>query len=298
MCSRVSVPRSAERCGWGTGTEARRPADCRWVLASERSDRVGPKVLVIEDEETMAEGLAYNLGKEGFEVSVARDGEDGIHQARERRPDLVLLDLMLPRVSGLDVCRALRQESNVAVIMLTARTSQVDKVVGLELGADDYLTKPFSLRELIARIRAVMRRASGAGVRHLGLFECRGLTMDFYARLVKVRGRTVELPPKEYDLLYTLATQRGRTLSREDLIRAVWSEGTGVDPRTVDVHVRGLRERIEEDPAHPEFIRTVRGVGYRFDDEEMAQSSRGDARATASGEAASSLRVGRAAADP
>lgn len=224
------------------------------------------KVLIIEDEEAMAEGLTYNLGKEGFEVSVAMDGETGVAMARCLRPDLILLDLMLPGMDGLDVCRLLRRESNVPIIMVTAKTTETDKVVGLELGADDYITKPFSVRELVARIHAVMRRARDTGPPEMGRFVFRHLAIDFEKHLVSVHGKEVDLSPKEYSLLRTLVVHRGRVLSREELLQIVWGQDVYVDSRTVDVHVRWLREKIEEDPSRPVLIQTVRGAGYRFGD--------------------------------
>ncbi|MBI3945625.1 MAG: response regulator transcription factor [Armatimonadetes bacterium] len=227
---------------------------------------MGAKVLIIEDEETMVEGLTYNLGKEGFEVSVALDGETGVSMARLIRPDLVLLDLMLPGMDGLDVCRTLRRESRVPIIMLTAKTTEMDKVVGLELGADDYITKPFSVRELVARIHAVMRRTGDAGPVQPERFTFRHLTIDFERHLVTVSGKAVDLSPKEYHLLRTLVAHRGRVLRREELLQMVWGHDVFVDQRTVDVHVRWLREKIEEEAGRPVLIQTVRGAGYRFGD--------------------------------
>lgn len=227
---------------------------------------MGAKVLVIEDEETMLEGILYNLNKEGFDAYAARDGEAGVAKARLIRPDLVLLDLMLPGIDGLDVCRLLRRESDVPIIMLTAKTTEMDKVVGLELGADDYLTKPFSVRELIARIHAVMRRTHDAVYTQPDQFVFQHLSIDFEKHLVTVSGKTVDLSPKEYYLLRTLVAHRGKVLRREELLQTVWGQDVYVDQRTVDVHVRWLREKIEEDPSRPVLIQTVRGAGYRFGD--------------------------------
>lgn len=224
------------------------------------------KLLLIEDEETMVEGLTYNLRKEGFDVIVAMDGEDGIAKARLSSPDVVLLDLMLPGIDGLDVCRILRRESDVPVIMLTAKSTEMDKVVGLELGADDYLAKPFSARELTARIHAVLRRVREPGHVSTQHFTYRHLRIDFEKHLVSVHGRVVDVSPKEYHLLCALTASRGKVRRREELLDAVWGQDAEVDPRTVDVHVRWLREKIEEDPGHPVLIQTVRGIGYRFGD--------------------------------
>ena len=224
------------------------------------------KVLVIEDEETMIEGLTYNLRKEGLDVAVARDGEAGVAMARLLTPDLVILDLMLPGMDGLEVCRVLRRESAVPLIMLTAKSTEMDKVVGLELGADDYVTKPFSVRELVARIRAVLRRGGDPSRLQSSQFVFRHLCIDFERHLVTTNGKPVDLSPKEYLLLRTLVVHRGRVLRREDLMQTVWGEDATVDSRTVDVHVRWLRTKIEEDPARPVLIQTVRGSGYRFGD--------------------------------
>jgi len=224
------------------------------------------KVLVIEDDETLLEGLVYNLRKEGFEVVVAKDGEDGLAMARLNRPDLVLLDLMLPGIDGLEVCRTLRRESGMPIIMLTAKSTEMDKVVGLELGADDYITKPFSVRELTARIHAVMRRTHEPAHVHPDRFVYRHLTIDYEKHSVLANGRSVALSPKEYYLLCTLVAHRGKVLRREELLDTVWGQDVYVNQRTVDVHVRWLREKIEEDPGHPLLIQTVRGAGYRFGD--------------------------------
>ncbi|MDH7570540.1 MAG: response regulator [Armatimonadota bacterium] len=227
---------------------------------------MGGKVLVIEDEETMLEGLTYNLSKEGFEVVVARDGEEGVALAGLNRPDLVLLDLMLPGMSGTDVCRALRRESDVPIIMLTAKSDEADKVLGLGLGADDYVVKPFSMRELIARIHAVLRRSREGDPTQPDQFSYRQLTVDFARHRVTVDGNPVDLSPKEYRLLRTLIAHRGKVLRRDELLRLVWGRDVYVDQRTVDVHIRWLREKIEEDPGHPVLVQTVRGAGYRFGD--------------------------------
>ncbi len=223
------------------------------------------RILIIEDEPAIAEGIAYNLRREGYEVARAADGETGLAEARRARPDLVLLDLMLPGLSGLEVCQALRRDGSLPVIMLTARDSETDKVVGLTVGADDYVTKPFSMAELLARVKAVLRRAS-ASPEAADRVEAGEVVVDVARHEVLVRGVPVELSPKEFDLLRVLMTNRGRVLTRERLLSRVWGEERYVDERTVDVHIRWLRRKIEQDPSEPRLIQTVRGTGYRFGD--------------------------------
>lgn len=233
------------------------------------------RILIIEDEPAIAEGIAYNLRREGFEVARAADGPAGLAEARRVRPDLVLLDLMLPGMGGLEVCQALRRDSNLPVIMLTARDTETDKVVGLTVGADDYITKPFSMVELLARIKAVLRRTTSppspplqgeGGPRAGERLEANEVLLDVGRHEVLVRGQPVELTPKEFDLLRMLMANRGRVLTRELLLSRVWGEERYVDERTVDVHVRWLRRKIEEDASRPLLIQTVRGTGYRFSD--------------------------------
>jgi DNA-binding response OmpR family regulator len=219
------------------------------------------KVLVVEDDQTLLETLAYNLGREGYEVVRASDGVTALNQAREHKPDLILLDVMLPELDGLTVCRTLRHESAVPIILLTARSGEVDRIVGLDSGADDYIVKPFSLGELYARLRAVMRRGSRGPSTRL---ESGDLVLDLLAHRVWRSGRVVELPPKEFDLLAELIRHKGAVLTRDLLLQQVWGYDFSGDTRTVDVHVRGLREKIEDDPANPTRIETVRGIGYRF----------------------------------
>jgi two-component system response regulator RegX3 len=223
------------------------------------------RVLVVEDEESFSDALSYMLRREGYEVSVAATGPDGLAVYDRAGADLVLLDLMLPGMSGTEVCRALRQKSNVPIIILTARDSEVDKVVGLELGADDYVTKPFSSRELIARVRAVMRR--GADVEELSSATLSGgpVRMDIDRHIVTVDGATVSLPLKEFDLLELLLRNAGRVLTRGQLIDRVWGADYVGDTKTLDVHVKRLRSKIEPDPANPKFLVTVRGLGYKFE---------------------------------
>lgn len=226
-----------------------------------------PRLLLVEDESAIAEGLTITLEAEGFHLDWVASGTEALDAFERTRPDLVLLDLMLPGMSGTEVCRAIRGKSDVPIIMVTARDEEVDRVVGLELGADDYLTKPFSTRELVARIKAVLRRSplldnldADAPV------EAVGVRIDRGRHEVHVAGDLVDLPPKEFDLLAELVENAGRVLSRGYLIREVWGIDYVGDTKTLDVHIRRLRTRIEEDPQQPVRIQTVRGVGYRFAD--------------------------------
>ena len=226
-----------------------------------------PKLLVVEDEASIAEGLAITLEAEGFEVAWVKDGLEAIPAWERLRPDLVVLDLMLPGMSGTDICRELRSRSDVPIIMLTAREAEIDRVVGLELGADDYVTKPFSTRELVARIKAVLRRAplvdpSGDEVPA----EAAGVRVDRIRHEVQVDGVGIELPPKEFDLLAYLVENAGRVLTRGQLIDEIWGSDYVGDTKTLDVHIRRLRSRVEDDAKDPRRIQTVRGVGYRFAD--------------------------------
>jgi two-component system response regulator RegX3 len=223
------------------------------------------RLLVVEDEESIAEPLAYMLRKEGFEVTVAADGPAGLTAFDREGADLVLLDLMLPGLSGTEVCRALRTRSAVPVIMLTARDTEVDKVVGLELGADDYVTKPFSHRELVARIRAVLRRQAPVTEDADAVLEAGPVRMDVDRHLVTVAGEQVPLPLKEFDLLELLLRNAGRVLTRAQLIDRVWGSDYVGDTKTLDVHVKRLRAKIEPDPAHPQHLLTVRGLGYKLE---------------------------------
>ena len=223
------------------------------------------RVLVVEDEDSISEPLAYMLRKEGFEVSVAENGLAGLAAFDRDGADLVLLDLMLPGLSGTEVCRELRTRSAVPVIMLTARDSEVDKVVGLELGADDYVTKPFSHRELVARIRAVLRRQGGGPAEEGAALEAGPVRMDVDRHLVTVSGQAVQLPLKEFDLLELLLRNVGRVLTRAQLIDRVWGSDYVGDTKTLDVHVKRLRAKIEPDPATPKHLLTVRGLGYKLE---------------------------------
>jgi two-component system response regulator RegX3 len=223
------------------------------------------RVLVVEDEESFSEALSYMLRREGFEVAVAATGPDALSEFDRSGADLVLLDLMLPGLSGTEVCRTLRQRSSVPVIMLTARDSEIDKVVGLELGADDYVTKPFSSRELVARIRAVLRRRAEPEELAPAALEAGPVRMDIDRHVVTVNGGQVPLPLKEFDLLELLLRNAGRVLTRGQLIDRVWGADYVGDTKTLDVHVKRLRAKIEPDPSSPRHLVTVRGLGYKFE---------------------------------
>jgi two-component system response regulator RegX3 len=223
------------------------------------------RVLVVEDEESFSDALSYMLRKEGFEVSVAENGDAALAEFGRTGADLVLLDLMLPGLPGTEVCRQLRQQSNVPVIMLTAKDSEVDKVVGLELGADDYVTKPFSSRELVARIRAVLRRGVESAADAPGVLEAGPVRMDVERHVVTVDGSDVRLPLKEFELLELLLRNAGRVLTRGQLIDRIWGADYVGDTKTLDVHVKRLRAKIEPDPTQPSYLQTVRGLGYKFE---------------------------------
>lgn len=221
------------------------------------------RVLLVEDEESFSDALSYSLRREGFEVAVAVDGTDALDAFDRTGADLVLLDLMLPGLPGTDLCRSLRARSNVPVIMLTAKDSEVDKVVGLELGADDYVTKPFSTRELVARMRAVLRRGSDID-EPPAVLEAGPVRLDVERHTVSVRGDGVQLPLKEFELLEVLLRNAGRVLTRAQLIDRVWGADYVGDTKTLDVHIKRLRAKIEENPTEPSHIETVRGLGYKF----------------------------------
>jgi two-component system response regulator RegX3 len=222
-------------------------------------------VLIVEDEESFADPLAFLLRKEGFTAAVAGTGQDALEEFDRNGADIVLLDLMLPGMSGTDVCKALRQRSAVPVIMVTARDSEIDKVVGLELGADDYVTKPYSARELIARVRAVLRRGGEAEDNSPPVLEAGPVRMDVERHVVTVSGGEVPLPLKEFDLLEYLLRNVGRVLTRGQLIDRVWGADYVGDTKTLDVHVKRLRSKIEADPSAPRHLVTVRGLGYKFE---------------------------------
>lgn len=226
-----------------------------------------PKIMVVEDEPSLVDALEYGLSAEGFEVVAADDGLASLELFARERPDLVLLDVMLPGLSGTEVCKRLRSSSQVPIIMLTAKDAEIDRVVGLELGADDYVTKPFSMRELGARIRAVLRRGAARDNEDAdGAIEVCGVRVDSDRHEVSVRGDAVEVPPKEFALLELLVRNAGRVLTRDLLIDRIWGADYVGDTKTLDVHIKRLRSRIEEEPHEPGLILTVRGVGYKFAD--------------------------------
>jgi len=225
-------------------------------------------ILLVDDEEAVQKLLTYPLERDGYRVVQARDGEEALSRFSDRSIDLVVLDLMLPKLDGLEVCRRFRARSMVPIIMLTARDDELDKVVGLELGADDYITKPFSIREFRSRVRALLRRvaAQRAGPPPEELIERGELMIDSGKRTVEIRGEQAQLTYVEFELLRTLAAHPGRVYTRRMLLEALWGDADYRDPRTIDVHVRHIREKIEHEPKEPELILTVRGVGYRFRD--------------------------------
>lgn len=221
------------------------------------------KILIVEDEQPLAETLAYNLRQEGHEALIENNGLSGLDAARKQHPDLIVLDLMLPQMDGLEVCRLVRRDSDVPIIMLTAKSREIDKVVGLEVGADDYVTKPFSMVEMLARVKAALRRAK-VQEKSADILRADGLEMDIDRHQVTVDGREVELRPKEFELLRLLLVNRGRVLDRSTLLQKVWGEDEYIDQGTLDVHVRRLREKIERDPGNPSRVLTVRGLGYKY----------------------------------
>jgi DNA-binding response OmpR family regulator len=223
------------------------------------------KILVADDEPTLVATLKFNLERESYSVVTAADGEAALSAARETAPDLVLLDLMMPGLNGLEVCRILRKEMHIPILILTARGDETDKVAGLELGADDYVTKPFSMRELTARVRALLRRSEFAPPPEQDIVSMGDLTIDLPKRAVTKDGENLPLKPKEFELLSFLAKNPGRAFTREQLLNQIWGYDYAGDTRTVDVHVRWLRQKIETEPDQPTRLITVRGVGYRFD---------------------------------
>jgi two-component system response regulator RegX3 len=226
-----------------------------------------PKVLLVEDEEALVESISYNLVREGFAVVAAPDGERALERFRGEHPSIVILDLMLPKLSGLDVCRAIRAESTVPIIILTAKDAEADKVSGLELGADDYVTKPFSMRELVSRVRAQLRRVGmGESLPAIDRLTGGPVELDPESHEVMVRGESAQFPPKEFDLLETFLSRKGRLLTRQFLIQSIWGSDYFGDTKTLDVHVKRLRQKIEDDPHKPRHILTVRGLGYKFVD--------------------------------
>ncbi|MEM7093741.1 MAG: response regulator transcription factor [Actinomycetota bacterium] len=232
------------------------------------------KVLIVEDEESFLEALRVGLGREGFAIDVARDGREALERFRAADPDIVLLDVMLPRISGVDVCREIRTQSDVPIIMVTAKGEEIDAVVGLEVGADDYVTKPYRFRELVARMRSVLRRSAsesgvetnGGGEVQAGPIEAGDVRIDADRHEVVIRGERVDMPLKEFDLLVALASNAGRVLTRDQLIDDVWGLDYVGDTKTLDVHIKRLRNKVEVDPSSPTRIITIRGLGYKFTD--------------------------------
>ena len=235
----------------------------------------GQKILVVEDEPDIRKLVQYNLAQEHFKVLEAEDGEQALKIVQRDKPNLLILDLILPGLSGLELCRILRDRSDTAklpILMLTAKAGETDRVLGLEMGADDYLTKPFSPRELVARVRAILRRAaSAAETEPLPAYDRGGLKIDFTTYEVFARGKNIKLTLKEFELLRFLVQNPNRVLSRDQLLDRVWGGETFVTPRTVDVHIRRLRKAIEKDDSHPRWILTLRGVGYKFDEKALEQ---------------------------
>lgn len=228
---------------------------------------MNPRILIVEDEPALADSIKYGLEKEGFECTVLPDGLRAVEYVRSWRPDLVLLDLMLPGMPGTDICREIRATGSTPIVMVTAKDSEADKVLGLELGADDYVTKPFSMRELIARVRAVLRRSSTPpdASSEASFIEVGPVRIDTERHEVRVRGQVIELPPKEFSLLELLVRRAGKLVTRDVLISEVWGDDYYGDTRTLDVHVKRLRAKIESDPKSPRHLRTIRGLGYRFE---------------------------------
>jgi len=226
------------------------------------------KILVVEDDRNLLDTLKYNLRREGYEAMTATDGAEALDVARRQKPDLIILDIMLPKLSGFEVCRILRKEMTVPVLMLTAKDQEVDKIVGLEIGADDYMTKPFSMRELLARLGAMLRRADMAAAQLASerkVVKIGDLEIDFGRHQASCRGSRLDLTPTEYDLLAFLATNKGLVFSRDQLLDKVWGYEYAGNTRTVDVHIRWLRQKIESDPAKPTRLVTVRGAGYKLE---------------------------------
>ena len=224
------------------------------------------KILIIEDEENILEAVKYTLTQEGYDVFTSVDGEDGLEKAQEIKPDLVLLDVMLPKMDGFEVCRILRKDLEMPVFMISAKAEEIDRVVGLEIGADDYITKPFSMRELVVRVRNSLRRAAlSSEVDDLEILKFGELEIHLTSHMAIVSGEEVSMKPKEFDLLYLLASNKGRAFTRDQILQRLWDREYIGDVRTVDVHVRWIREKIEVNPSRPEKLVTIRGVGYRFD---------------------------------
>jgi len=225
----------------------------------------GKKILVVDDESAVRRLVSSYLEREGYQVLEASDGVEALRKARVEHPDLIVLDLMLPEIDGLEICRVLRAESDTYILMLTAKTEEADKLLGLGMGADDYLTKPFSPRELVARVKAILRRGEHDTVSDAAVIRSGSIEIDSNRHMVKINGKEMELTAREFDILKQLAARPGMVFSREQLLEMVWGYSFYGDPRVVDVHVAKLRKKIEKDPARPEIIKTVRGVGYKLE---------------------------------
>ena len=222
------------------------------------------KILVVDDEKVIVKGIKYNLEQEGYQVVCAYDGEEAVNIAKDNSVDLILLDVMLPKMDGLTACRTIRGFSNVPIIMLTARSEDIDKILGLEYGADDYITKPFNIREVTSRIKAILRRVNPAPKDNSDILVSGDITLDYNFRRIKIKDKTIELTGKEFDLVDLFVKNPGRVYTRENLLDIAWGVDYPGDVRTVDVHVRRLREKIEENPAEPIYIKTKWGVGYYY----------------------------------
>lgn len=222
------------------------------------------KILLVDDEKTLVKTLTYNLEKDGYLVISAYDGEEALNKVESDNPDLIILDLMLPGVDGFEVCRRVRKSMDLPIIMLTAKGDDIDKILGLELGADDYLTKPFNPRELLARVKAILRRSEPQGSSLKNILKIQDLQVDLYQHKVRVKGEEIDLTSKEFALLNLMASNPGRVYSREQLLEQIWGYNYYGDARTVDVHIRHLREKIESDPSNPRYVLTVWGTGYKF----------------------------------
>ncbi len=242
------------------------------ILSLEDSRLAERTILVVEDDMTLLDVLKYNLVQEGYSVLTATDGTEAIARAQQENPDLIILDIMLPNINGLEVCRIIRSKMTVPILMLTAKTEEIDKVVGLEVGADDYMTKPFSMRELLARVKAMLRRADMIDQEPIvdkevssGTIKVDQLEIELRSHQVKLDGKAIDLSRKEYDLLVFLVKNRNHVFSRDHLLSKLWGYDYAGGTRTVDVHIRWLRQKIEADSAHPRYLRTVHGVGYKFE---------------------------------
>lgn len=222
------------------------------------------KILLVDDEKTLVKALIFNLEKEGYQVIPAYDGEEALKKMEGENPDLLILDLMLPGVDGFEVCRRVRKNYDIPIIMLTAKGDDIDKILGLELGADDYITKPFNPRELLARVKAILRRSNTQNSSIKNLIKVQDLQIDLYQHRVRVKDQEIDLTSKEFALLNLMASNPGRVYSREQLLEQIWGYNYYGDARTVDVHIRHLREKIETDPSNPRYILTVWGTGYKF----------------------------------